>query len=173
MKKKGQIFEQFGGLATGIVALAILLVVAFLIMSEGKTQTVNLITPTTFTNETQTSVTFEAFTTFSRCVSTDEGISISELYPDAINWTTIDVTGNATVGNYNTINFSNKTGFYNSTTFNMTYSCKEPDEAYNSTETLQNATDDIPTWVPVIIIVFIGAILLGLVALLRRSQQGG
>ena len=33
---------------------------------------------------------------------------------------------------------------------------------------LQNATDDIPGWVPLIVITVIGAILLGLVAMFRR-----
>ena len=33
------IFEQLGGLATGVASLAIVLVVAFLIMAQGKTQT--------------------------------------------------------------------------------------------------------------------------------------
>ena len=33
---------------------------------------------------------------------------------------------------------------------------------------LQNATDDIPGWVPLIVIAIIGSILLGLVALFRR-----
>ena len=32
---------------------------------------------------------------------------------------------------------------------------------------LQNAADDIPTWVPLVVIAVIGAILLGLVALFR------
>lgn len=35
-------------------------------------------------------------------------------------------------------------------------------------DTLQNATDDIPGWVPLIVIAIIGSILLGLVALFRR-----
>ena len=34
--------------------------------------------------------------------------------------------------------------------------------------TLQNATDDIPGWVPLIVIAIIGSILLSLVALFRR-----
>ena len=35
-------------------------------------------------------------------------------------------------------------------------------------DTLQTATDAIPSWVPLIIIAFVGSILLGLVALFRR-----
>lgn len=38
----------------------------------------------------------------------------------------------------------------------------------NATTTLAQAVDDIPGWVPLIIIASIGAILLGLVALFRR-----
>jgi len=37
-------------------------------------------------------------------------------------------------------------------------------------ETLQAATDDIPGWVPLIVIAVIGAILLSLVALFRRRS---
>ena len=35
---------------------------------------------------------------------------------------------------------------------------------------LQNAADDIPTWVPLVVIAVIGAILLGLVALFRGRR---
>ncbi len=34
---------------------------------------------------------------------------------------------------------------------------------------LQNAADDIPSWVPIVIITVIGAILIGLVSLFRRQ----
>lgn len=43
----------------------------------------------------------------------------------------------------------------------------------NATEalaTLTEATADIPGWVPLIVIAFIGAILLGLVAMFRRAR---
>lgn len=36
--------------------------------------------------------------------------------------------------------------------------------------TLTSAAADIPGWVPIVVITFIGAILLGLVALIRRSN---
>lgn len=37
-------------------------------------------------------------------------------------------------------------------------------------DTLQEATDDIPGWVPLIVIAVIGSILLGLVALYRQGR---
>jgi len=40
--------------------------------------------------------------------------------------------------------------------------------ACNATSTLQSAVDDIPGWVPLIIIGVVGAVLLGLVKLFRR-----
>ena len=39
---------------------------------------------------------------------------------------------------------------------------------YNATVTLQDAMNDIPGWVPIIIITAIGAILIGMVAVFRR-----
>ena len=39
--------------------------------------------------------------------------------------------------------------------------------AVNATSTLQSATADIPAWVPLVVIAFVGAIILGLVKLFR------
>ena len=166
--KKGQVFDQFGGLATGIAALAILLVIAFLIMSTGKTQQTELLTVTTFPNQTLTSVTFEAFTDLGTDCVRNANLILVELYPNSTGSDVINLN-NATVA-YDLVNFSNKTGDFTSSTFNVTYNCKVADEGYNSTETLQKATDSIPGWVPIIIITFVGVILLGLVALFRRRD---
>ena len=42
---------------------------------------------------------------------------------------------------------------------------------YNATVTLSNAMDDIPAWVPIIVIASIGAVLIGLVAMFRKMGQ--
>lgn len=91
------VFDNLGSLATGIAALAIVLVVAFLIMSQGKTQ----------------------------------------------------------IGDIEGFNPANATECQTSV-------------ACNATTTLQGAVDDIPGWVPLVVIASIGAILLGLVAMFRR-----
>jgi len=44
----------------------------------------------------------------------------------------------------------------------------EDGNASAALDTLQNAADDIPQWVPLVVIAVIGAIILGLVALFRR-----
>ena len=36
-------------------------------------------------------------------------------------------------------------------------------------DTVQGAMDDIPTWIPIIVITIIGALLIGLVAIFRRK----
>ncbi len=38
-------------------------------------------------------------------------------------------------------------------------------------EAVQEATDDIPGWLPIIVVVVIGALLIGLVSFLRRSAR--
>lgn len=40
--------------------------------------------------------------------------------------------------------------------------------AYNSTGEIQNAMDTLPTWLPIIVITIIGALLIGLVSMFRR-----
>ena len=42
--------------------------------------------------------------------------------------------------------------------------------AYNGTVTTQNAMADIPTWLPIIVITVIGALLLGLVQMFRGRE---
>ncbi len=88
-QKKGQVFEQLGALGTGIAALAIVLVVVFLILSQTLAQS------------------------------------------------TVAADPNATL----------------------------------AVQTLTTAAATIPTWVPLVVIAVIGAILLGLVALFQRSRR--
>jgi len=98
LNKKGQVFQQLGALAVGVVTVGIVLVIGFLIISQGRAQIVTI-----------------------------DDVNVSD-------------------------------------TSTMTNS-------YNATITMANAMDDIPDWVPLIIIASIGAILLGLVALFRRSAR--
>ena len=95
--KKGQIWNNLAGLAVGIAALTVTLVITFLIISQGRTQ----------------------------------GQSIEGL------------------------TYSNAT------------QCAQS-SVCNATNDLANAANDIPGWVPLIVIAVIGSILLGLVALFRR-----
>ena len=43
----------------------------------------------------------------------------------------------------------------------------ETNAAYNATQTLAKAQDDIPSWIPIVIITAIGAILIGMVGAFR------
>lgn len=167
MNKKGQMAEM-GALATGIAALAITLVVAFLVMSQGKENISGLITATTYNNAT-VSLPNATTTCFSNCVANNDmtvnkitncsGIGCYGVNIGSANYT---VSGNCIRMNIQTGTpgtESNK---------NITYSCSLPDDAYNATSSLQNATDTVPSFIPIIVIVVIGGILLSLVALLRN-----
>lgn len=92
--KKGQVLSNLGGLAIGIATLMLVLVVAFLVMAQAKTQ-------------------------------------------DA------DVTG---------IVCNNSFG----------------SAGCNATKELQGATDDIPGWVPLIVVVVIGGAIIGMVSKFGR-----
>lgn len=43
--------------------------------------------------------------------------------------------------------------------------------AYNATQTTQEALDDIPGWLPIIIIVVIGGTLIGLVSVFKKGMR--
>ena len=42
---------------------------------------------------------------------------------------------------------------------------------YNATVSVQSAMEDIPGWLPIIVVVVIGALLIGLVSFLRNQAQ--
>jgi len=72
--KKGQVFNQLGQLGTGVAALAIVLVVAFLILSQGRSQ-VGDIEGIDLTNTTDcaTSVACNATTELTNAIGTIPG----------------------------------------------------------------------------------------------------
>jgi hypothetical protein len=95
-KKGAGVFDSLGGLGIGVMTLAIVLVVGFLIMAQSQEQIAGI--------------------------------------------QDIDQT--------------------NESTFTT---------AYNATVTTTDAMSDIPNWVPIVVIVSIGGLLLGLVAVFKRS----
>ena len=95
MDKKGQAFEQLGKLAMGVVVLGIILVIGFMIMSQGKTQ-----------------------------IAATEGFS---------NVSSCDSAG-----------------------------C-------NATDEIVDGIDDLPGWVPIVIVVGIGMILIAMVKTFSKS----
>ena len=70
--KKGQVFDQLGKLATGVAVLAIVLVVTFLIMSQGLAQMAE-IEGVTIGNTTAYTVGMNGTVTLTEAVSTIPG----------------------------------------------------------------------------------------------------
>jgi hypothetical protein len=167
--KKGQL-DQLGTLAVGIAVLAITLTIAFLVISEGEEQAADLISATTVTNESvagwSDNVTRAVFAFGPNAV--DSSVSCSQVW----NGTTGGIVAST---NYTCTNLGiifvgdNSTGGWNGTAL-ITYTYQAPSYAVNGTRALANATDDVPGWIPLIVITVIGALLLGLVAMFRKNQ---
>ncbi len=162
--KKGQVLDNLGLLAVGVVTLAITLVIVFLILGQGKDVAIGQVDATTNTNVTKT-ITNGTTTIFGDCID-DEAMVVSTITNSSNGAAIILNSGNYTVS-LNTIAMD-VGGNTESASKNITYACKAPSTAYNATETLQNTTNTIPDWVPLIVIAVVGSILLGLVALFRR-----
>ena len=166
MNKKGQIFEQFGGMAIGVVTLVIILVVSFMIMSQAKDTGIGLISATSYDNTTQKTVTNGTTTVFTECIP-DEALTITQLLNGSGANAIALEAGNYSISG-NIVTLSTDT-LMDAAVKNISYSCKNPDTAYNSTSSLQNATATIPGWVSIIIITAIGSILIGMVMMFRRN----
>jgi len=166
LNKKGQLMQNIGGLGIGIVTLAIILAVTFVMMSLVKTNAVTIVDATSVTNEsvtwannTWTALTFSPGSMELTCSAVYINISGTE---------TIGA-GNYTCGRQgiNVINVS--IGKLINQTVGVDYSYKPSSTAYNSTNTLTAAASTIPGWVALVVLVSIGGIILGLVSAFKRD----
>jgi len=167
--KKGQI-EQLQGLILALIIVGVVLVVGFLIFEQTKDQVVDLISSATSTNE---SFAYVNYTQTALAHSpTSVTLSCAALYNDTLN--AVPISANNYTCNTSGIYVSNPGGVLLITeaqTLWVTYTYKMPDYAYNATSQLQTTTQDIPGWLPIIIVVVIGALLIGLVSFLRGQAR--
>jgi len=165
-KKKAQI-EQLQGLIVALVIIAVVLVVGFLIFAETKEQVVDMISTSTATNESYsyTNNTLAALTYSANSAAST--VACTAVYNDTANAVTIG-SGNYVCNNAGLIVTDTETSGW-ATTLYVTYTYKTADYAYNASSEVQNATQDIPGWLPIIVVVVIGSLLIGLVSFLRRQ----
>ena len=155
--------EQLGALGIGIAALAITLVVTFLILSQAKTAETSTIPITTLSNSSFTFVNGTQ-SSIDSCVE----FTCNNLYNDSIQ--TVEITtGNYTCSSTGTITPTIINFVRPGSTLYLNSTCKRTSLGLNSTGTMQNATQTIPGWIPLIVIAVIGGILLSLVAVFRRN----
>ena len=166
MKKKGAI-EGLMAMIVPLIAIGIILTIGFLIFAEAKDKIVETTSvSTTNSNESftgWTSGTYKALTYSDNCMT----LSCSELRNGTGSSAVISTTlYNCTVGRGLQVTNGTTDGLF--TTLYVDYTCANKTIAYNATGDLQNATQDIPGWLPVIIITVIGGLLIGLVMRFRQ-----
>lgn len=163
MKYKKAQLEQLQGIILVLIVTGILLVVGFLIFAETQEQVIDLMTTSTATNESYAYVdsTLAALTHSPGAVT----LSCSALYNDTAN-TVVIGSGNYTCNVSGLKVVADQT--FNETLF-VTYTYKTADYAYNASSEVTGATEDVPGWLPIIVVVLIGAVLIGLVSFLRRQ----
>jgi len=167
MNKKGAI-EGLMALIVPLIAIAIILVVGFLIFSEAKDKVIDITgIATTNSNESFTGWTtgsYKALTYSVNCMT----LSCSELRNGSGAIQDVLPTSMYNCTTYG-LQVNNGTTDMLYSTLYIDYSCTNRTRAFNATSEVQNATQDIPGWLPIIVITVIGALLIGLVAMLRRS----
>jgi len=166
--KKAQI-EQLQGLIITLVIVGMVLIVGFLIFAQTKTQVVSMITTSTATNESYsyTNNTLAALT-YSPTAAAGT-VACTAVYNNTAN-TQVISSGFYTCNNDGLIITETQANTTNAQLY-VTYTYKTADYAYNASSTVQNATQDIPGWLPIIVVVIIGALLIGLVSFLRNQTR--
>lgn len=165
-KKKAQM-EQLQGLVLALIVIGMVLVIGFLIFSQTKEQVVSMIDTSTITNESYsyTNNTLVHLTHSSH--SAHESVACSAVYNDTTRLQTI-AAARYTCNHDGLIVASNNESDFSSTLY-VDYTYKAADYAYNASNEVQNATQSIPGWLPIIVVVVIGALLIGLVSFLRQQ----
>ena len=167
MKNKKAQIEQLQGLVIALIVIAIILVVGFLIFDQTKDQVVSLISATTITNESYSYANNTLVHLTHSSHSAHGSVACSAVYNDTTRLVPI-TSGNYTC-DHNGLIITDTGAHANwSSTMYVDYTYKAADYAYNASSKVQNATQDIPGWLPIIVITVIGALLLGLVAMFRR-----
>ena len=164
IKNKKGVIDQLIPVVIILVTVAIMLVVGFMIFQEGKDVVVEKIDTTSITLEEFTgwTVNVSYATTYS---GNSVELSCSGLHNDSLGKVYIG-SGNYTCGTGG-VRIENYTVSLNDTLW-VNYTYKEKTAAWNATTDVQNATQDIPGWLPIIVITIIGSLLIGLVQMFRR-----
>lgn len=165
--------ENLRNLVVPIIGIGIVLVVGFLIFAGAKDVTVQLASSANVTNE-QVALngmnieTALAYSTHAIELSCSEIRNVSNSTgqgdPLAVSNYTCSVQGINVTGND-----SVTSGRPNNGTVYVDYTYKNSTLAYRGISSTQNATQEIPGWLPVIIIVIIGGILIALISYFKRN----
>ena len=174
--KKGQMMTQFGNIAVALGGLAIVLVVSFLILAQGREIAVQDKAATSVYNESFT------FNNNTKVGLAHECISISCDWIRNADSTQIMLmnstwgTGNYTCGvdgdsgDYILFNWRNASAPISGSGY-IAYSCLEPNLAWNSTRTMTEATANISGWMSIIVITLIGGIIISLAMMMKRNSE--
>ena len=166
MNKKG-VIEELGSLVVPLVAIAIVLAVSFLIFSEAKDKVVSITAVSVTQNETFTGWTSGVYQQLTTTVSGNCMTMSCIIYNGSSAITLSTASYNCTAGAGVQLNNASATQVNQTVIVQAT--CAPATRAFNATGTVQNATQDIPGWLPIIVITIIGGVLIGLVAYFRRK----
>jgi len=168
MDKKAQVMQNIGALGVGVVTLSLILAVAFLATSQIETQVISdadsvssVVINLTVDMDSTTAFTGHGEIMEASCNTIRNGSNSTE---------TLLVNTNSMCYNCSKdgVQWGNCTSDIGLVEVNYTFKGKTI--AYNSTGTLNNATGTIPGWVPLILLVAIGGIILGLVSAFKKKE---
>jgi len=172
--KKGQdagVFDQLGALGIGIVVLAVVLVIAFVIVAQVQPQISDTITPTAVNDEAILSFSNTTRQVFSitEANAVAGSIACAGVSNFSVNGSLVATT-DYTCTDLGIIYVGDFTDSDLSTNISVNYTYRLRSAGWNASVTLQDSAGDLPGWVPIIVITFIGSLILGIVHVLRKQS---
>lgn len=170
LNRKGQVMQNLGALGIGVVTLVLILTVVFLVNAQIKTQTITQATNSIITINNESITAWTNATAFSLDVACMDASCVA-LYNDT-EWDLVPTSGySCDVEGDTNVQITIENGSIGgSTTLYLNYTCTPPSNAFNATNKLTNATATIPGWIPLIILIMIGGLILGLVSAFKRNS---
>lgn len=155
--------DSLKNLVVPLVGVGIIVVIGLLIFSESKTVTIRQASSTNVTNE---EVALSALSQTTALAYSTHAIELS-----CTEIRNASVTGTVLSANY-TCDTSGINVTQNMTiqgTVYVDYTYKNTTSAYKGISSTQNATQDIPGWLAIIVIVIIGGVLISLISYFRKT----
>lgn len=173
--KKGS-FEQLNVMIIGVVLVALLLGIGLTILGATKT-TIATIQPTAVTNavtnETDAYVNTTGYTLIESSQTGFRSPVITAIWgEEGGEYNVSYAVGNASVTSLGVVTNTSTAISNASLSYTYVYDSNYS-EGYNSTETIVTALSTVPTWIPILVVVFIAGVILVLVTRWSGGKRSG
>ena len=174
LSKKGNLLnaiESIGGLVIPLIVIAVVLVVGFLILAHNKSSLVSSPETPIFRVNNET-VTYTLVPNFAALANPGQAyVNCIEVRNTSSSTGVIPAAEYRCVAGRGIFFTNSSLSAMNSTQINVTYDYSEGGKGYNATVQVGNATSEVPGWLPIVVLVIIGGVLIAMAGFIREQTR--